>query len=148
MDKLSDIGRKVATAAKTVTKKSEDVVEITRLNLTIGNEEDKIKRLLYEIGSEIYRGYTNGKFIDGISEISDKQCEEVKQIEDNIKSLRERILQLKGSRTCSACNSVVALDVNYCPNCGEKLEKVKEEEIVEETSEVLDPEIEEDEIRL
>ena len=127
MDKLSDIGRKVATAAKSVTKKSEDVVEITKLNLTIGNEEDKIKRLLYEIGSELYRGYTNGNACEGSYE---KQCEEVKQLEENISLLRERILELKGNRTCGKCKSVVSLDVNYCPNCGEKLEKEAEEQAV------------------
>jgi len=123
MDKLSDIGRKVATAAKTVTKRSEDVVELTKINLTIGNEEDKIKRLLYEIGSELYRSYTNGKSYEGSY---DKQCEEVKQLEENIRLLRERMLELKGNRTCTACKSIVSLDVNYCPNCGEKLEKEKE----------------------
>jgi len=124
MDKLSDIGRKVATAARTVTKKSEDVVELTKLNMTIGNEEDKIKRLLYEIGSELYRGYTNGKALEGAY---DKQCEEVKQLEENIRLLRERVLELKGSKTCTACKSVVALDVNFCPNCGQKLERHDEE---------------------
>lgn len=132
MDKLSDIGRKVATAAKSVTKKSEDVVEITKLNLTIGNEEDKIKRLLYEIGSELYRGYTSGKAYEGFY---GKQCEEVKQIEENISLLRERILVLKGNRTCSRCKSVVSLDVNYCPHCGEKLEK---EAVEQEVNEIKD----------
>lgn len=124
MDKLSDIGRKVATAAKTVTKKSEDVVELTKLNMTIGNEEDKIKRLLYEIGSELYRGYASGNTLEGIY---DKQCEEVKQLEENISLLRERVLELKGSKTCTACKSIVALDVNYCPHCGQKLERPDEE---------------------
>ncbi len=124
MDKLSDIGRKVATAAKTVTKKSEDVVELTKLNMTIGNEEDKIKRLLFEIGSELYRGYTSGK---NLEEVYDKQCEEVKQLEENIRLLRERVLELKGSKTCTACKSIVALDVNYCPHCGQKLERPAEE---------------------
>lgn len=123
MDLLNDIGKRITKTAKTVTRKSEDIVEITKLNLTIGNEEDKIKRILYEIGSELYRGYTNGK-TDG--DLYDNKCNEVKQIEENIKVLKERILLLKGNKACTACNSVVGLEVNYCPNCGEKLENEEE----------------------
>lgn len=123
MDLLNDIGKKITTTAKTVTKKSEDIVEITKLNLTIGNEEDKMKRMLYEIGSELYRSYINGKALE---DSYDSKCTEVKQIEENIKALKERILLLKGSKVCKVCDSVVDLEVNYCPNCGEKLEKKEE----------------------
>lgn len=123
MDLLNDIGKRITETAKTVTRKSEDIVEITKLNLAIGSEEDKIKRMLYEIGSELYRSYTNEKTF---GELYDSKCNEVKQIEENIKSLKERILLLKGNKTCKDCNSVVDLEVNYCPNCGEKLEKEEE----------------------
>ncbi len=123
MDLLNDIGKKITKTAKTVTKKSEDMVELTKLNLAIGNEEDKIKRIFYEIGSELYRSYTNGT--TG-RELYENKCREVRQIEENIGKLKERLLLLKGSKTCKACNSVVSLEVNYCPNCGEKLEKPAE----------------------
>ncbi|HYF81482.1 MAG TPA: zinc-ribbon domain-containing protein [Clostridia bacterium] len=120
MDLLNDIGKKITETAKSVTKKSEDIVEITKLNLTIGSEEDKIKRMFYEIGSELYRSYTNGK---PIGDFYDSKCNEVKQIEENIKAIKERILLLKGNKICKTCNTVVDAEVNYCPNCGEKLEK-------------------------
>jgi len=125
MDLLNGLGRKITATAKTVTRKSEDIVEITKLNLAIGNEEDKIKRMLYEIGSELYRSYTNGK---AFGDFYDGRCAEVKQIEENINTLKERVLLLKGSKICKTCSSVVDLEVNFCPNCGEKLEKKEIEE--------------------
>jgi predicted RNA-binding Zn-ribbon protein involved in translation (DUF1610 family) len=120
MDLLNDIGKRITRTAKSVTRKSEDMVEITKLNLAIGSEEEKIKRIFYEIGSELYRSYNNGTMA---KELYEKKCNEVKQIEENIEGFKERLLFLKGSQTCKACNSVVGLEVNYCPNCGEKLEK-------------------------
>jgi uncharacterized membrane-anchored protein len=60
MDLLNDIGKRITRTAKSVTRKSEDMVEITKLNLDIGSEEEKIKRIFYEMGSELYRSYNNG----------------------------------------------------------------------------------------
>ncbi|KUO77213.1 MAG: hypothetical protein APF77_23070 [Clostridia bacterium BRH_c25] len=123
MDLLNDIGKKITATAKTVTRKSEDIVEITKLNLSIGSGEDKMKKMLYEIGSELYRSYINGK---SYGEFYDGKCGEVKLLEENIKTLKEKILLLKGNKTCKTCNSVVNLEVNFCPDCGEKLEKEEE----------------------
>lgn len=119
MDLLNDIGKRITETAKTVTKKSEDMVEITKLNLAIGSEEEKIKRIFYEIGSELYRSYTNGTTS---KELYENKCSEVEQIEEKIKALKERLLLLKGNKVCKNCSSVVNLQVNYCPNCGERLE--------------------------
>jgi rRNA maturation endonuclease Nob1 len=124
MDLVNNIGKKVTETAKALTKKSEDIVEITKLNLTIGNEEEKMKRLLFEIGSELYRSYTNGN-VQG-EELYDRKFSEIAEIENNIKALKEKILLLKGNKTCNNCSSVIGLEVNYCPNCGSKLEKEEE----------------------
>ncbi len=131
MDFLTDIGKKITETAKTVTRKSEDIVEITKLNLTIGSDEDKIKRMFYEIGSELYKNYLEDR---SFGEYFDAKCGEIKEMEANIARIKERILTLKGSKACKACNAVVDIEVNYCPNCGAKVE----------TPVVLEPEAEEE----
>ncbi len=117
MDFLSDIGKKITETAKTVTKKSESLVEITKLNLAIGNEEDKIKKAFLEIGSELYKNFQNG---ESYGDYFDTKCTEIKEMEENIAKLRERVLSLKGTKTCTGCNEVIDEDVKYCPNCGVK----------------------------
>jgi vacuolar-type H+-ATPase subunit I/STV1 len=117
MDFLNDIGKKITETAKTVTKKSENLVETTKINLSIGNEEDKIKRIFTEIGSELYKSFLDG---ESHGEYFDEKCTGIKEIEDNINSLREKLLTIKGHKSCGECNVVIDTDVKYCPNCGAK----------------------------
>ncbi len=125
MDTLNKIGRKITTTAKTVTRRSEDMVEMTKLNLAISNKEDKINAMFYELGSEVYRSYTNG---ESLGDLYETKCAEVKLLEGEIRALRERRLALKGNKLCKACDLVVGSHVNYCPNCGEKLVQEQVEE--------------------
>lgn len=120
MDLLAEIGKKMTETARTITKRSEDIVEMTKLNLAVGNEEDRIKSAFYVIGSELYKDYINGKVQE---EYYNSKCIEIKQMEDNIKTIKEKILLLKGRKPCKSCGCIVDLGINFCPNCGSKLEK-------------------------
>lgn len=92
MDFFNNVGKKLGKTAKSVTKKSEELVEITKINLAIGNEEDKIKKLLSEIGGELYGRFASGESFD---ESLDNKCAQVKAIADNIETLREKVKNLK-----------------------------------------------------
>lgn len=102
MNFFNDLGKKLGKTAKTVTKKSEDLVEITKLNLAIGNEEDKIKKLLLEIGGELYAKYTEGHNFD--EQLTEK-CTQVEAIHNSIASLKDKIngLKVKDQPSCCDC---------------------------------------------
>lgn len=137
MDFLADIGKKITETAKTVSKKSEDIVEITKLNLAVGSEEDKIKRAFYEIGSDLYKHFQEGT---EFGEFFNSKCLEIREMEDNLAKLKEKILKLKGSKECKECKAVVDIEVNFCPNCGAKVAEPVEETVVEEAAEEEIPE--------
>ena len=117
MQFIKNVERKLTATAKTVSRASDDIVKRTKLKLSIGNEEDKMRRTLYEIGCNLYKD-----FLDGNVQMDkyNSKCAEIKQIEDNIKVLKEKILLYKGSKSCEACGTIVNLETNYCPNCGTK----------------------------
>ena len=119
MDFITDLGKKLTETAKTVTKKSEDIVEITKLNLAVGNEEDKIRRTFSELGSELYKSYLLGNSF-GVE--FDSKCSEIKEMEESVARNKEKVLALKGSKVCKDCKSIIDKDVNFCPNCGSKAE--------------------------
>lgn len=93
MDFFNNVGKKLGSAAKTATKKSEELVEITKMNLSIGSEEDKTKKLYAEMGKELYARFASGEDFD---ESITAKCSQIKAVEDNILALKEKVKNLKG----------------------------------------------------
>ncbi|OGO77524.1 MAG: hypothetical protein A2Y23_07575 [Clostridiales bacterium GWB2_37_7] len=92
MDFFKDLGKNLGNTAKSVSKKSEELVEITKLNRNIRNEEAKIEKYLLEIGSELYERFTKG---EGVDESLQDKCTQIKAIEGTIDVLKEKIKNLK-----------------------------------------------------
>lgn len=106
MDFFNNVGKKLGNAAKTAGKKSEELVEITKLNLSIGSEEDKAKKLFSEMGKELYSRFVSGESFD---ESINSKCADIKAIEDNILAIKEKVKNLKGHNnnpdSGTECNS-------------------------------------------
>lgn len=91
---FDNLTKKVGDAAKTAAKKSGDLVETTKLNMAVNSEEDKIKAICTDIGKSVYLKFQSGADID--PELLDK-CQQIRSIEENIASLKQKISQLKSS---------------------------------------------------
>ncbi len=119
MSLFENLKQKVTDTAKVAAKKSGELVEITKLNMSISSEEDKIKKVYSEIGKSVYESFTKGE-----TGAYSKQCEEIETYKETIKQLKQKILDLKDSKVCQSCGTEVAAAVAYCPKCGNKLEEV------------------------
>jgi len=117
---LDNITKKVTDTAKTAAKISGSVVEVTRLNMSINAEEEKIKKLYTEIGKQLYEDYTEGKTV---SEKLQEKCAEIDGIISNIEVMKERILELKKTKACPNCGTVLEIEMEYCHKCGMKQPK-------------------------
>lgn len=121
MDSLSKIAKSVGDGAKTAVKKSEDMVEIAKLNKSITNEEDRIKSIYNEIGKIIYLKYENNEAIeDELIEL----CNKIDEYQDNISSLKQKIAEVKNVRICSNCGVELEIDTEFCGKCGAKQEMI------------------------
>ncbi len=132
MSILDDLTKKVSTTAKAVSKKSGDIVEVTKLNMAIGTEEEKIQKAYFEMGKAVYDAYTKNEEIDGASK---EIYEKIKTYESNIKELKDKVLEHKSLKVCPSCNTELDIEIAFCPKCGTKQEipQPKEEtEVVEE----------------
>jgi len=119
MSVLDNITRRVTDTAKAAAKKSGSVVEVTRLNMNIGTEEEKVRKIYAEMGRQLYEDYAEGKIV---SEKLLEHCEKIDEIIKNIDEMREKILELKNVKACPNCGVELEIDMEYCYKCGRKQE--------------------------
>lgn len=114
---LENLGKKVGEAAQAAAKKSGELVETTKLNVNINSEEDKIQKIYTQIGKTLFERYSaTGVADDDVKE----SLEAVKVHEQNIKSLKEKIFDIKGSKTCISCGTEMDKAQVFCSKCGAK----------------------------
>ena len=114
--------KRIKDGASRVTEKAQSSVEIGKLNGHISDIEREMEVEFSKMGKLFYEGYrlndmsvAEGKMI----ELS-RSCS---KLQEKIDSLRSRIAELKNERLCT-CGHVVALEANFCPYCGSKLEGI------------------------
>lgn len=122
---LDNFGKRLSEAAQAAAKKSGELMEVTKINMNITQEEDKIKKLYTNIGKKVYESYL--KDPDNYAQFKE-ECEAIGSHNENIKKMKARILEAKNLRLCSACGEEIGNDVVYCPKCGAKQEPIKQED--------------------
>ncbi len=129
MSFLDNFGRKALEAAQEVAKKSGELVEVAKLNISIANEEDKIKRLYEKMGKMIYDAYKEKLPIDSKFE---ETCREIDTIFKNIESMRKKIQKIKNIKRCVQCGTELQQDALYCMKCGARQSEVQDPDDNEE----------------
>lgn len=117
-------GRKVNEAAQAAAQKSSELIGITKLNVSMGAEEDKIQKLFIQAGKLVYNDY---KSEAPLSEDMRNICTQIAGHEQNITDIKIKILELKRIRICAGCGTELDMSNLFCKNCGLKQEADQEE---------------------
>lgn len=126
MSVFDNITKKVSDTAKAAAKKSGDLVEVTRLNMSIGAEEEKIKKVYSEMGKLLYEAYAGGNPMpDEVRE----SCEKIDEMKKTIEEMKQKILELRNVKACPRCGTELEMEMTFCHKCGKK------QEVPEETAE-------------
>ena len=137
MSVLNDLTKVVTDTAKTVGKKSSDMMEVTKLNLAISSEEEKIEKQLFEIGSKVYQEFCEtGTTGESVLEL----CKDVQFMEHSIVDMKTRILNLRNIKECPQCKEMLEIDMAFCFKCGASQPVVV---VAEEAETEYEPETEE-----
>lgn len=119
MSFFENLGKKVGEAAQAAAKKSSEIVEVTKLNASINQEEDKIQKTYNQIGKMVFENYEQtGEASDLVKEA----CEQIAAYKANIKVLKEKIAEAKGIKSCINCGAEMDRSQLFCSKCGTKNE--------------------------
>lgn len=105
---IVDVGREVAGKAK-------QVGDTAGLNLKVLEKERELEKAFFQLGVEYFQEHKE----DGEDEYL--QMERIRQMQKEIRELRDEIASRKGKEVCCQCGEFVDERAKFCPNCGEKL---------------------------
>lgn len=91
MDFFDDLGKKVGETAKVFGDKTQNIVEVSKLNVEIGKEEATIKGLYCKVGEAVYRAHTGEETAEDI----DNLCREIHERKQRVEELKNRVKNLK-----------------------------------------------------
>lgn len=136
---FNEFKERVNRAAQTVSSKTKESVEASRLT----GEGRSIKSELEGLYAQIGLCYVDSK--GDASEPLAALCARVAELRARLEELEQQKLLLKNQNLCPNCGSVMPKDARFCSNCGEKMpeppaDPEPEPEVTEVSEEVEPPE--------
>ena len=135
------IKRNASGVANKAAKKTNDLTNLAKLNVSVKNMEAKLDGVYEEIGRLFYNAERNGE--DYTSEIAALIMKADKFMAD-IDSTRKQINALRKVVVCEGCGNEISEDAAFCSFCGTKQVKpepeieVEIEEIAEDIAEAAE----------
>lgn len=112
---FNDFKELFANAAQSVTNKTKDGMEISR----IAGESRSIANELAGIYEQIGRLYVDSEGRN--SEEMAPLCEKALELRERLETLERQKLQIRNQNRCPACGAVAAKDARFCSACGRRM---------------------------
>ncbi|HBN83199.1 MAG TPA: hypothetical protein DDZ89_05090 [Clostridiales bacterium] len=125
---FQNIGKKMGEAAQGVKSKTDEIAAISKLNRSIADENKKIAQAYSDLGKKVYELY---KQDEPLHEAFADECQLIALAEEAIASFEVQILESKNLKKCPDCGNEVVREVQFCPKCGHKFEKIEEAKVEE-----------------
>lgn len=118
MTTFEDILCKAKNVAESAGKKTNDLVEMTKLKMEAAETEKDIASTLEGLGRLVYDGKKAG---EDVSVMTDECVRRVDELTEKLEGIREKILEYKNAIRCSKCGAVNTDDSDFCKKCGARL---------------------------
>lgn len=116
-NKLKLIKISLQESADEALKKSKQLLEYSDLSLSIASCDKAINEIYMEIGKKIYKMYKNSE--DNNKKVM-QYCEEIKELEEERKKIKKKILKLKSKKECKVCGVLIDKKAQFCDKCGNR----------------------------
>ena len=118
MTTFEDILVKARDIVGSVKDKTGEIVDKTKVKMTIGDLEKKLAATFEGIGRLVYDADTTGEDIEALKADA---FETVKELQAEIAKLQNRLYDFEGVFCCDACGTANEKDAAFCKKCGKAL---------------------------
>ncbi|MGN1131701.1 MAG: hypothetical protein ACI4RL_02255, partial [Ruminococcus sp.] len=132
-----DVMVNVKSAASTVSKKTNNIVDYSKLKFTASGLSNEIRKKYQTLGEEVYAcskiGVEDSRSIELL-------IQEIDELKAQLQTTNEYITAARHKVICPKCKAELDKDCLFCSQCGAKIEQdpfVPEEDTLEEEEEVV-----------
>lgn len=120
MGTLDGIFNRARDIASDLGQKANDVVEVSKLKLSVVSLGSDIDKVYQKLGLMVYEmaksGSENRGLIDGC-------VAEIDALKASLDEVNAKIDEMKNVRRCDSCGNAVDIAAQFCPMCGSLLQK-------------------------
>ena len=127
MEFFNDLSKKFSNVAKSVSEKTKDSVEVTRIASDLRIQRNQLEQLYTELGKVCFAL----RMGEGDSDQAEKLAQDIQRVRDRIEELNAQRDAIRDVRRCPACGAVMTKEARFCSSCGKRLpeEAPKAEEV-------------------
>ena len=114
MEFFNDLSKRFSNVAKSVTEKTKDSVEVTRIASDLRIQKNALEQLYTELGKVCYAL----RMGNGDSEQAEQLAERIQRTLARIDELAAQRDAIRDVRRCPGCGAVMARDARFCSTCG------------------------------
>lgn len=118
MDFFNDLSKRFSSVAKTVTEKTRDSVEVSRLAGDLRAQKNALEQLYVELGKVCY-ALRMGE--DADPKLAEQLAESIRRTRERIEELTAQRDVLRDVKRCLSCGAVMPKNAKFCSNCGKRL---------------------------
>lgn len=120
MEFMAIVREKAQALAQSAVKTSGAVIETVKSSIAIADKEAETTKIFRQLGAIMYQAYKSGEEVD--ADAVAEKCAALDEAFAEIDSLKEKVSDLKNTKTCPKCGTKVKNDFAFCPVCGEKMD--------------------------
>ena len=114
---FDDIMSSIRSAADTVSKKTEETVEISKLKFNIAKIKGDIEKKYADLGRCVY-GACKGA--ENYQESSNAIVKDIDDLKAELKKAEDELKEITGTFTCPQCGKKCGKGDSFCSGCGRK----------------------------
>lgn len=117
MEFFNDLGKRFSSVARSVTEKTKDSMEVTRIVNDLRIQKNTLEQLYKELGMACYAL----RMGDGEPEQAEQLSERIQRTRARIEELTAQRDALRDVRRCLSCGAVMPREARFCSACGKRM---------------------------